>query len=86
MSGQIFIAITQCGYTDSNVLGPFPSVEEGKRLVTDCVKEGIDGVETRYTFFRITDDLIDNFEVGYVLFYDEYEMNVWKKKEYFPSV
>ena len=87
MSGQIFITVTQRGYTDStNVLGPFSSVEEGKRLVTDCIDRGLDGDETRYTFFRITNDSIDNFEIGYVLFRDECEILGDIKEEYFPSV
>ena len=89
MSGQIFITVTQRGYTDStNLFGPFSSIEEGKSLVTDSISSGLDGDETRYTFFSITNDSIDNFEVGYVLFYDEYEHSglEWKKEEYFPSV
>ena len=87
MSGQIFITVTQRGYTDStNLLGPFSSIEEGKRLVTDSISSGLDGDETRYTFFKTTKS--GTKEVGHVLFYDEYEHSglEWKKEEYFPSV
>ena len=87
MSGQIFITVTQRGYTDSTtLLGPFTSVDEGKRKVTDRVERGIDGDETRYTFFEITES--GPKEVGYVLFYDEYETDglEWKKEEHFPNV
>ncbi len=88
MSGQVFITVTQRGYTDSTtLLGPFTSVEEGKRLVTDQIDCGIDGDETRYVFVRVTNDKITNHEVGYVLFYDEYEESgmEWKKEEHFPE-
>ena len=87
MSGQIFITVTQRGYTDStDLLGPFSSIEEGKRLETDSETRGIDGDETRYTFFEITES--GPKEVGYVLFYDEYETDglEWKKEEHFPNV
>ena len=89
MSGQIFITVTQRGYTDStDLLGPFSSIEEGKRLETDSETRGIDGDETRYTFHQVTSCPVDNLEVGYVLFYDEYETDglEWKKEEHFPNV
>lgn len=88
MSGQIFITVTHHGYPDSTeLLGPFQSIEEGKRLVTDDVTRGIDGDETRYSFVRVTNDKITNFEVGYVLLYDEYEESglEWKKEERFTE-
>ena len=89
MSNKIFITVTQRGYTDSSsILGPFESVEEGKRLVTDNITSGLDGDETRYTFYKITNDSIDNFEVGYVLFFDECECSESgaNVKEHFPDV
>ncbi len=88
MSGQIFITVTQRGYTDSTtLLGPFSSVEEGKRKVTDRVERGIDGDETRYTFHQVTTCPVDNLEVGYVLLNDECEYDEENlKEEYFPNV
>ena len=69
MTDQIFITVTQQGYTDSTtLLGPFSSVEEGKRKVTDCVERGIDGDETIYIFHKVTTCPINNTEVGYVFF------------------
>tara|TARA_B100000212_G_scaffold191241_1_gene144150 strand:- start:272 stop:529 length:258 start_codon:yes stop_codon:yes gene_type:complete len=85
---MIFITVSQRGYTDSTeLLGPFQSIEEGKRLVTDDITRGLDGDETRYTFIRITNDKITNFEIGYVLFRDEFEHEGEDlKEEYFPNV
>ena len=83
MKGQIFITVTQRGYTDStDLLGPFTSIEEGKRLVTDCIDRGLDGDETRYTFFKTTTS--GTKEVGYVLLKDECEYDEEDlKEEYF---
>ena len=88
MSGQIFITVTQRGYTDSTtLLGPFSSVEEGKRKVTDHVERGRDGDETRYTFHQVTPTPVSNMEVGYVLLNDECEVRTQDiKEEYFPNV
>ena len=88
MSGQIFITVTQRGYTDSTtLLGPFNSIEEGKRKVTDRVERGIDGDETRYTFHQVTTCPVDNLEVGYVLLNDECEYDEENlKEEYFPNM
>ena len=84
MSGQIFITVTQRGYTDStDLLGPFSSIEEGKRLETDSETRGLDGDETRYTFFETTKS--GTKEVGYVLFNDECEILGDIKEEYFPE-
>ena len=85
MVGQIFITVTQRGYTDSTkLLGPFTSVDEGKRKVTDRVERGIDGDETRYTFHQVTSCPVDNLEVGYVLLNDECEVRTQDiKEEYF---
>ena len=87
MSGQIFITVTQQGYTDStDLLGPFTSIEEGKRLETDSETRGLDGDETRYTFWEITES--GTKEVGYVLFKDEclYDDDEDLKEEYFPHI
>ena len=83
MSGQIFITVTQRGYTDStDLLGPFTSIDEGKRLVTDSETRGLDGDETRYTFFETTTS--GTKEVGYVLLKDECEFEGEDlKEEYF---
>ena len=85
MSGQIFITVTQRGYTDSTtLLGPFTSVEEGNSKVTDRVERGIDGDETRYTFHQVTSCPIHNTEVGYVLLNDECEVRTQDiREEYF---
>lgn len=85
MSGQIFITVTQRGYTDStDLLGPFTSIEEGKRLVTDSETRGLDGDETRYTFFETTKS--GTKEVGYVLFKDECEYDEEDlKEEHLPT-
>ncbi len=84
---MIFITVTQRGYTDSVLLGPFQSIEEGKRLVTDDLDRGLDGDETRYTFVRVTNDKITNHEVGYVLLRDECEYEGEDlKEENFPNV
>ena len=87
MNSKYFITVTQRGYTSADVLGPFESIEEGKRLVTDDIFRGLDGDETRYTFVKVTNDSIDNFEVGYVLFRDECEVRTQDiKEEYFKDV
>ena len=84
MTRQIFITVTQRGYTDSTeLLGPFTSIDEGKRLVTNDLDRGIDGDETRYTFFETTTS--GPKEVGYVLFNDECEVRTQDiKEEFFP--
>ena len=65
MTGQIFITVTHRGYTDStNLLGPFNSIDEGKRLVTDVIELGLDGDETRYTFFEMLEGTKGTKEVG----------------------
>ena len=68
---MIFVTVTQRGYTDSELLGPFTSVDEGKRKVTDGLDRGLDGDETRYTFYEVTDGMTK--EIGYVHFEDECE-------------
>ena len=87
MTNQIFITVTQRGYTDSTtLLGPFSSIEEGKRKVTDGIDRGLDGDETRYTFHLVTSCPVDNLEVGHVLFNDECDVRTQDiKEEYFPD-
>ncbi len=77
MSGQIFIKDNQRGYTDTELHGPFSSVEEGKKKVTDGVTRGHDGDETTYTFFEVKDGVTK--EVGYVRLIDECE--VWSEED-----
>ena len=80
---MIFITVNQRGYTDTTLHGPFTSVDEGKRKVTDCVDRGHDGDETKYTFFEMTPDGMK--EIGYVLFNDECEVRTQDiREEYFP--
>ena len=66
---SIFITVTQLGYTDSDVFGPFRSLEEAKENVTDGLTRGLDGNETRYTFYKMSN--LSVVELGYVLFKDE---------------
>ena len=69
---MIFVTVTQRGYTDSELHGPFPSVDEAKKKVTDGVTRGLDGDETRYTFYEVSDGTTR--EVGHVHFMDECEI------------
>ena len=68
---MIFITVNQRGYTDTKLHGPFTSVEEGKRKVTDGVTRGDDGDSTTYTFFEVKDGVTK--EIGYVHLDDECE-------------
>lgn len=80
---MIFITVNQRGYTDTTLHGPFSSVDEGKRKVTDGVDRGDDGDETKYTFFEMTPDGMK--EIGYVLFNDETQVRTQDiREEYFP--
>ena len=87
MSEQIFVTVTQCVSTKSKLFGPFASVDEAKRKVTDVVDLGRDGDDTSYTFHQVTSCPVDNLEVGYVLFYEEYETSglETKRSEHFPD-
>ena len=80
---MIFITVSQRGYSDSELHGPFESVDEGKRKVTDGVDRGHDGDETRYTFHEVSGG--ETREVGYVHFHDECEVRTQDiREEYFP--
>ena len=68
---MIFVTSTQRGYTASELSGPFNSIEEGKKKVTNGRTRGYDGDETRFTFFEVTPS--GTKELGYVLFRDECE-------------
>ena len=68
---MIFITVSQRGYSDSELHGPFTSVDEGKQNVTDGVDRGNDGDETKYTFFEITPEGTN--ELGYIQLDDECE-------------
>ncbi len=68
---MIFVTVTQRGYTDSELHGPFTSVDEGKRKVTDGLTRGLDGDETRYTFYEVGGG--ETREIGHVHFEDECE-------------
>ena len=82
---MIFVTVTQRGYTDSELHGPFNSIEEGKKKVTDGRTRGYDGDETCFTFHRVTQNGIK--ELGYVLFRDEVEgfLDDDLKVEHFPN-
>jgi hypothetical protein len=80
-----FVTVSQRGYSDSQLHGPFSSVDEGKRKLTDGEDRGYDGDETMFTFHEMSDEGIR--EVGYVLFDDESESDTEDlKKEHFPNV
>ena len=68
---MIFITVNQRGYSDTTLHGPFKSIDEGKRKVTDSVDRGHDGDETKYTFFETTSGGMK--EIGYIQFDDECE-------------
>ena len=75
---MIFVVSSVRGYSDVTMYGPFSSLEEAQRSVTDGVDRGNDGDETQYTFFqynsyvnRIGEDNIK--EIGHVHFEDEAE-------------
>ena len=75
---MIFVVSSTRGYSDVTMFGPFSSLEEAQRSVTDGVVRGNDGDETQYTFFqynsyvnRVGENNIE--EVGHVLLKDEYE-------------
>ena len=82
---MIFVSVVQLGYTDSLLYGPYGSIDEGRRELTDSKDRGDDGDETRYTFFEVTNEGTN--EVGYVLFYEEYETSglETKRSEHFPE-
>ena len=81
---MIFVTTTQRGYTDSELHGPFNSIDEGKKEVTDGVTRGYDGDETRFTFFEVTPS--GTTEIGYILFRDECEYDEDDlKEEHFPN-
>ena len=82
---MIFVTTSQRGYTDSELHGPFNSIDEGKKEVTDGRTRGYDGDETRFTFFNVTPS--GTTEIGYVLFRDEVEsfLDDDLKVEHFPN-
>ena len=83
---MIFVTTTQRGYTDSELHGPFNSINEGKEEVTVGVTRGYDGDETRFTFFEVTPSGSIVREIGYVLFRDECEYEEEDlKEEHFPN-
>ena len=80
-----FVSVSQRGYSDSQLHGPFKSIDEGKKQLTDGVVRGYDGDETTFTFHEMTDEGLR--EVGYVLFKDECEVRTQDiKEEHFPNV
>ncbi len=75
---MIFVVSSARGYSGVTTYGPFSSLEEAQRNVTNGVERGNDGDETQYTFFeynsyvnRIGEDNIK--EIGHVLLKDEFE-------------
>ena len=80
---MIFVTVNQRGYTDTELYGPFPSVEAAKQNITDNLEQGLDGDDTRYTFHKVSESGTE--DVGYIYFYEEYENDglETKKEEYF---
>ena len=75
---MIFVVSSTRGYSDVMMFGPFSSLEEAQRDVTDGVVRGNDGNETQYTFFEynwyFNSEGKDNIkEIGHVFFKDESE-------------
>ena len=68
---MIFVVSSVRGYSDVTMFGPFSSLEEAQRSVTDGVDRGNDGDETQYTFFKVTPSGV--VDIGYVRFEDEVE-------------
>lgn len=66
---MIFVTVATASYSDSELYGPYTSLNEAKQNVTDGVLRGHDGDETKYTFFEITKD--GPKEIGYIRFEDE---------------
>ena len=88
---MIFVVSSVRGYSDVTMFGPFSSLEDAKRSVTDGVVRGNDGDETQYTFFqynsfvnRIGEDNIE--EIGHVLFEDEVESDGDLRSESFQEM
>jgi hypothetical protein len=52
------------GYADVTMHGPYSSIDEARRKITDDVDRGSDGDETQYTFFRVDSNGVT--DVGYV--------------------
>lgn len=79
---MIFITVNQRGYTDTELWGPFPSVEAAKKI-TDGLEQGLDGDDTRYTFHKVSESGTET--IGSIYFYEEYENDglETKKEEYF---
>jgi len=86
---MIFVTTSQRGDTNSELFGPFQSIEEGKKKVVGKRDRGYDGDETRFTFFEVQKSGYHK-TLGYVLFRDEFEYEGEElKKEHFrdkPSV
>ena len=80
---MIFVTVNQRGYTDTELWGPFTSVEVAKQKITDGLEQGLDGDDTRYTFHKVSESGTE--DVGYICFYEEYENDglETKKEEYF---
>ena len=82
---MIFVSTSQRGYTDTELYGPFPSVEVAKQNITDNLEQGLDGDDTRYTFHKVSESGTTE-SIGYIYFYEEYDSNnglETKKEEYF---
>ena len=68
---MILVGVGVRGYSDITMHGPFQSVDEARRKITDGVDRGTDGDETQYTFFEVTPNGV--VDIGYVRFEDEAE-------------
>ena len=64
---MIYVSVVRCGLTVCKMHGPFVSIDEAKKKITDSVKSSLYG--ERYTFFRVVNGVMK--EEGYVLIRDD---------------
>ena len=83
---MILVTVNQRGYTDTEMYGPFSSVEEAKQNITNGVEQGYDGDDTKYTFFEVSES--GTKEVGFIRFYEVRRKNRLdtEREEYFSKV
>lgn len=83
---MILVTVNKRGYTDTEMYGPFSSVEEAKQNITNVVEQGYDGENTKYTFFKVSES--DTKEVGFIRFYEVRRKSrlETEREEYFSKV
>ena len=83
---MILVTVNTLAYTDTEMYGPFSSVEEAKQNITNGVEQGYDGDDTKYTFFEVSES--GTKEVGFIRFYEVRRKNRLdtEREEYFSKV